>query len=86
MYLVKRGSFVGTPEYMAPELVKDTMCCFASDLWALGCSIYHMICSRPPFRGVTEYMTMKKVQEGLNVRPLTLHPLLDPHSSCFCLI
>jgi len=24
-----------------------------------------MICARPPFRGVTEYLTMKKVQEGL---------------------
>eukprot|EP01128_Nolandella_sp_AFSM9_P004101 TRINITY_DN178_c5_g1_i1.p1 TRINITY_DN178_c5_g1~~TRINITY_DN178_c5_g1_i1.p1 ORF type:complete len:430 (-),score=117.61 TRINITY_DN178_c5_g1_i1:116-1405(-) len=63
----RRGSFVGTPEYMSPELVKDTKTCYASDLWALGCSIYQMICARPPFRGVTEYMTMKKVQEGLDV-------------------
>jgi len=61
----RKGSFVGTAEYMPPELVKDTESCFASDLWSLGCTIYQMICSRPPFRGVTEYLTMKKVQEGL---------------------
>jgi len=63
----RRGSFVGTAEYMSPELVRDTMSCFSSDLWAAGCTLYQMICARPPFRGATEYMTMKKVQEGLSV-------------------
>jgi len=56
---------VGTPEYMPPELVKETKSCFASDLWSLGCTVYQMFCARPPFRGVTEYLTMQKVQEGL---------------------
>uniref|UniRef100_A0A6B2L505 non-specific serine/threonine protein kinase n=1 Tax=Arcella intermedia TaxID=1963864 RepID=A0A6B2L505_9EUKA len=62
----RKGSFVGTPEYMAPELVKETESCFASDLWSLGCTLYQMICARPPFRGVTEYLTMKKVMEGIS--------------------
>eukprot|EP01127_Copromyxa_protea_P013708 TRINITY_DN3705_c0_g1_i1.p1 TRINITY_DN3705_c0_g1~~TRINITY_DN3705_c0_g1_i1.p1 ORF type:complete len:283 (-),score=51.37 TRINITY_DN3705_c0_g1_i1:5-853(-) len=62
----RKGSFVGTPEYMPPELVKETKSCFASDLWSLGCTIYQMICARPPFRGMTEYLTMQKVQEGIN--------------------
>lgn len=50
---------------MPPELVKETKSCFASDLWSLGCTIYQMLCARPPFRGVTEYLTMQKVQEGI---------------------
>lgn len=61
----RKGSFVGTPEYMPPELVKETKSCFASDLWSLGCTIYQMLCARPPFRGATEYLTMQKVQEGI---------------------
>eukprot|EP01126_Amoeba_proteus_P031570 TRINITY_DN3094_c0_g1_i5.p1 TRINITY_DN3094_c0_g1~~TRINITY_DN3094_c0_g1_i5.p1 ORF type:complete len:453 (-),score=94.70 TRINITY_DN3094_c0_g1_i5:254-1612(-) len=61
----RKGSFVGTAEYMPPELVKDTKSCFASDLWSLGCTIYHMLCARPPFRGITDYLTMQKVQEGI---------------------
>jgi len=63
----RKGSFVGTPEYMPPELVKNTESCFASDLWSLGCTLYQLICGRPPFRGVTEYLTMQKVQDGLKV-------------------
>jgi len=63
----RKGSFVGTPEYMPPELVKSTESCYASDLWSLGCTLYQLICGRPPFRGVTEYLTMQKVQEGLKV-------------------
>jgi len=64
--IARKGSFVGTAEYMPPELVKETKTCFASDLWSLGCTIYQMLCARPPFRGVTEYLTMQKVQEGMN--------------------
>jgi 3-phosphoinositide dependent protein kinase-1 len=61
----RKGSFVGTPEYMPPELVKNTESCFASDLWSLGCTLYQLICGRPPFRGVTEYLTMQKVEKVL---------------------
>jgi len=62
--LARKGSFVGTIEYMPPELVKDTSSCFSSDLWSLGCTIYQMITGRPPFRALTEYLTMNKIQEG----------------------
>jgi len=64
--LARKGSFVGTIEYMPPELVKDTSSCFASDLWSLGCTVYQMITSKPPFRALTEYLTMNKIQEGFN--------------------
>lgn len=60
--LARKGSFVGTIEYMPPELVKDTSSCFASDLWSLGCTIYQMFTAKPPFRALTEYLTMNKVK------------------------
>eukprot|EP01125_Pyxidicula_operculata_P001189 TRINITY_DN1112_c1_g1_i1.p1 TRINITY_DN1112_c1_g1~~TRINITY_DN1112_c1_g1_i1.p1 ORF type:complete len:452 (-),score=128.34 TRINITY_DN1112_c1_g1_i1:385-1740(-) len=61
----RKGSFVGTAEYVPPELVKSTQSCFASDLWSLGCIIYQMLAARPPFRGKTEYVTFNKIEEGI---------------------
>jgi len=63
--IARKGSFVGTPEYMPPELVKATMTCFASDLWSLGVTVYQMLTNRPCFRAQTEYLTMQKVQSGI---------------------
>jgi len=33
-------SFVGTAEYISPEMVDQECCSYAADLWALGCIIY----------------------------------------------
>ena len=35
-----RGSFVGTPLYVAPEMLEDNLSGPYTDLWALGCIIY----------------------------------------------
>lgn len=46
----RRNSFVGTAQYVSPELLTDKTAHYASDLWALGCIIYQMISGLPPFR------------------------------------
>jgi 3-phosphoinositide dependent protein kinase-1 len=35
-----RGSFVGTPLYVAPEMLNENISNTFTDLWALGCIIY----------------------------------------------
>jgi serine/threonine protein kinase len=35
-----RGSFVGTPLYVSPEMLNENRGGPANDLWALGCIIY----------------------------------------------
>jgi 3-phosphoinositide dependent protein kinase-1 len=65
----RSNSFLGTAEYISPELLIEKVCYKASDLWALGCVVYQMIAGRPPFRGVTEYQTFQKVQKGEIVWP-----------------
>ncbi|SPO00493.1 related to 3-phosphoinositide dependent protein kinase-1 (PDK1) [Cephalotrichum gorgonifer] len=54
-------SFVGTAEYVSPELLTNKSSCKASDLWAFGCIVYQLIAGRPPFKGGSEYLTFQKI-------------------------
>ena len=42
-------SRVGTPLYIAPELVKKEKYDYKIDIWSLGCSLYHLAKTVPPF-------------------------------------
>ncbi|KNC48605.1 STE/STE11 protein kinase [Thecamonas trahens ATCC 50062] len=42
-----RGT-VGTPYFMAPEVVRNTTPAPAGDIWALGCTVYEMLVGAPP--------------------------------------
>jgi 3-phosphoinositide dependent protein kinase-1 len=54
-------SFVGTAEYVSPELLTEKNACKASDLWAFGCIIYQLLTGRPPFKAANEYLTFQKI-------------------------
>lgn len=57
----RRASFVGTAQYVSPEILKANAPHFSTDLWALGCIIYQMISGSPPFNGPTEYLIFQKI-------------------------
>lgn len=57
----KANSFVGTAEYVSPELLTDKKACKSSDLWAFGCIIYQLLAGRPPFKAGNEYLTFQKI-------------------------
>ena len=42
-------SRVGTPLYLAPELVRKEKYDFKADIWSFGCSLYHLARTVPPF-------------------------------------
>ncbi|GHO80760.1 hypothetical protein KSD_85310 [Ktedonobacter sp. SOSP1-85] len=44
------GSFLGAPEYMAPEVVKGQGLDPRADVYALGAITFEMLCGRPPFK------------------------------------
>ena len=43
----------GTPFYLAPEIWRDQPYDYKCDIWSVGCIIYELCTSRPPFRGTS---------------------------------
>ncbi|MDD4016310.1 MAG: serine/threonine-protein kinase [Kiritimatiellae bacterium] len=48
-----RGTLLGTPFYIAPELIRGSADTHRSDLYSLGATLYHLLAGRPPSEGVT---------------------------------
>jgi serine/threonine protein kinase len=58
-----KNTFVGTAEYVSPEVLCDHPAGPETDLWALGCTIYQMFTGFSPFKDKTEYLVFKKILE-----------------------
>lgn len=58
---VRASSFVGTAEYVSPELLADKYATKSCDMWAYGCILYQMVAGRPPFTASNEYQIFRKV-------------------------
>jgi uncharacterized RDD family membrane protein YckC len=49
--LTRDGAIIGSPLYMSPEQGRGGTVDLRSDIYSLGCALYHMLCGRPPFTG-----------------------------------
>ncbi|CAM6027758.1 unnamed protein product [Sphagnum balticum] len=57
------NSFVGTEEYIAPEIITGQGHSSAVDWWALGILMYEMLYGRTPFRGRSRQKTFTNILE-----------------------
>ena len=45
-------TFCCTPNYIAPEVVKEQSHGFPADIWSVGCLFYYMVTGKPPFQDI----------------------------------
>ncbi|CAD8158460.1 unnamed protein product [Paramecium pentaurelia] len=61
---INRASFVGTAEYVSPEMLEEEPCEYAVDLWALGIICYKMFTGVTPFIDSTQYLVFQNVKNA----------------------
>ena len=49
--LTAEGQLLGTPHYLAPELIEGCEATRLSDIYALGCVLFECVTGEPPFAG-----------------------------------
>lgn len=55
---------VGTPYYMAPEIINEKAYDERSDIWSLGCLLYELAALRPPFEATNTVALGMKINQG----------------------
>lgn len=61
-------SLVGTPNYIAPEVLERSGYTQLCDWWSVGVILYEMLVGQPPFLASTPTETQQKVSARLNAR------------------
>lgn len=57
-HLTRVGTFIGTPEYAAPEVSQFGVADARSDIYSVGVLLYRMLVGKVPFRGPTDAATI----------------------------
>jgi serine/threonine protein kinase len=60
--VTRRGLLVGSPPFMAPESIRDGRFTPASDLFALGATLYAAVEGRHPFRDLSAFSILEAVK------------------------
>jgi cell cycle protein kinase DBF2 len=60
-------SVVGSPDYMAPEVLRGKPYTYAVDYWSLGCILFEFLAGFPPFSGGTPEETWTNLKNWTKV-------------------
>ncbi|KAL6881892.1 protein kinase [Trichoderma longibrachiatum] len=69
-------SIVGSPDYMAPEVLRGEEYDYTVDYWSLGCMLFEALTGFPPFAGATPDETWRNLKHWKDVlkRPVWEDP------------
>uniref|UniRef100_A0A0N5A1V5 non-specific serine/threonine protein kinase n=1 Tax=Parastrongyloides trichosuri TaxID=131310 RepID=A0A0N5A1V5_PARTI len=58
----RRASFVGTAQYVSPEILFGLDTEYSVDFWATGVCLYQFLVGKSPFDDVSEYLIFQNIQ------------------------
>jgi serine/threonine-protein kinase len=73
----RSGQMLGSPHYMAPELLAGAAPDARSDLYALGAMIFELFAGRPPFAAAGMGALLRAIAQDPPPRLAQLHPELE---------
>lgn len=59
----KRSTFIGTPYWMAPEIIKKSTYNYAADVWSTGITTIELLEGRPPFSNLHPMRAMMVIPQ-----------------------
>jgi mitogen-activated protein kinase kinase kinase 3 len=79
-------NFEGTPNWMAPEIIKKNEYSFFSDIWSIGCTVIEMITGKPPFYEIGSNISilnfLYKIKDPINLPQDISNELKDFLEKC----
>lgn len=79
--LTATGQVMCSPDYVAPERVRDHVCFFSSDLYSLGIMLIEMLEGELPYKGDTPIMVAlqhARTEDAVPLKPYTQNGPLGP--------
>ena len=74
---------VGTPAYIAPEVIRGEGAGRRSDVWSVGCTIIEMVSGRPPFADASNPFALMYSVGNLKTAPRLPEGMLSPLGTDF---
>lgn len=75
--LTLTGQLLGSPAYMAPELIAGKPLDYRCDIFSMGTLLYQLSVGELPFRGRNPLEVLKRISDGQFTTPQVINPLVD---------
>ncbi len=76
--LTNTGQFLGSVNYMAPEMVRGKQPDQRADIYELGVVLFEMLSGRPPFQGTSAFMIAAQHMQEMPPSLSSLNPNITP--------
>ncbi|ASV74439.1 serine/threonine protein kinase [Thermogutta terrifontis] len=80
-YLRPKAKIQGTCSYMSPEQILNKPLDGRADLYSLACTIFELVCGKPPFTGQNQTELLNKHLKAAPPPPEAYNPNLTPEFS-----